>query len=163
MSMLTLDEFKRLQPKQARADYLKQLRLLASDNEIRTFWDLKFDAFNYHLKALGLKDTMYGKKVETNESVADRARKNAGSNKKNQSNIIELEYKVVEKEEVKAVSREETQLALEAPKGITHMISYPAVVGNVSQLRRRLEAILTLVELDGEDAELVLSITIDRK
>lgn len=180
-SVINLDEFKAL-PKDQRIQYLSGLRMIYSDKEIRDAWDLKFDAFDYHLKALGLKDTLYGKKVdpkELQETVADRLRNKAGkgtntststntsrAKAKNKDNIIELEYKVVaDKEEKLPINPAylEPQLALEAPKAVSHMISYPSVTGNVAQLRKRLEAILTLVELEGDDVELVLGITIDRK
>lgn len=172
-NVIPLEEFKAL-AKDLRTQYLKGLRLVYSDKEIRDSWGLKFDAYTYHLKALGLKDTLYGKDVDPKkiqETVADRARKKSGKPvvKKN-NNIIELEYKVVEEKKPveetpinPAYLEPQPQLALEAPKTASHMISYPSVTGNVAQLRKRLEAILMLVELDGEDAELVLSITIDRK
>lgn len=155
--LVKVEVFKNM-TKAEKTKFLKEARLVNSDKFIRESWDMTYGAYDYYLKTLELKDT-----INENDTPSLFGPKH----KEKKEEFIDLAFHVYEEPEQPtapppAAPVPDPVLALEAPKAPTHMISYPSVKGNVAQLRKRLEAILTLVELDGEDAELMLSITIDR-
>lgn len=156
---ISMEAFKSLTPNK-KIEYLQFHRKVASDKEIRDEWGMTKGNYNYYLTSLGLKDI-----PNPNEEKEERK---PYATRKSKDDFIELSYSVVDEEQ-----RQERERAvnpaylqqppqLEAPKGATHLIHYPSVTGTVAQLRKRLEVILMLLELDGEDTELTLGITIDR-
>jgi hypothetical protein len=130
-----------------RKNYLRERRKIYSDKTIRNYWEMTHGSYRYYIKSLGLEVD-----DEKNMTLSEKSK-----------NIIEADFHVYEEEK-----NNETQLAIPESKEQTvpnfpPMINFPEAVGTVTQLRKRLEGILMVLESENEDQLFKLKIEVSLK
>lgn len=174
--MMAYTKFKELKPAQKKT-ILRNYRLHYSDKEIRSTWELNYNAFYYYVKQLDTEP----KADEPVPVVKPKGRpknKATGGNQRERV-IIDAEYEEVFEEIIADVDvlkdfpmdtdvqAPQTQLAIvpaqqePAPAiEIQPIMSFQGVTGTLEQLRKRLDGMMMILESEGDNARFKLNITV---
>lgn len=155
-----LKVFKALQ-KNERNQLLRDLRRIYSDKDIRDAWGLKYAAYHYYLKQIKEEEKQWAAEGKPKDyKVYPNLNPSEGESASGRK-IIDAEYSIVEEgappgtlPAVIPPTRSNTE-----PEELPIM-NFKDVIGSSVQMEKRLSSILTLLEMEGEDAKFRINIQV---
>lgn len=168
----TIEDYKAISDKNVRNQLLRDLRGIYSDKDIRDKWGLKYNSFYYYLTQLKDEEAQWaaaggrpalGSERNSTKQHTKETGKKTGKKTTPKRQVIDADFSVVEEkyeEKYYPAMTQQQQQETRVESSDLPLMNFVNVVGDIKQLDKRLSAILTLLEMEGEEARFRLNIQV---